>query len=182
MTHGTLSMANVTIHGNDTAGRGGGIFLEDVVSSLTGVTVSGNGGNHGGGIYSSCLQCPFSADHSNTWDNESGDYTNLSTPTGSDGNIAVDPEFLDTAATDPVDWDLHLVAGSSLFAAGDPALADPDGGTSDIGAFGGPGANQWDLDRDGYPGWWTPGPYDPATSPGMDCDDGDPGVFPGSGC
>ncbi len=31
-------------------------------------------------------------------------------------------------------------------------------------------------------GWWLPGPYDPATSPGMDCDDQDGGVYPGNGC
>ena len=30
--------------------------------------------------------------------------------------------------------------------------------------------------------WWLPGGYDPATSPDLDCADGDPDVFPGQGC
>ena len=51
-------------------------------------------------------------------------------------------------------------------------------------ADGGPNAGSWDLDGDGYPEWWQPGPYDYATYPalGWDCDDSDPDVYPGSGC
>ncbi|MBC8424246.1 hypothetical protein H8E07_09000 [bacterium] len=50
--------------------------------------------------------------------------------------------------------------------------------------YGGPAADQWDLDGDGYPLWWQPGPYDFATHPalGRDCDDLDASVYPGSGC
>ncbi|MDP7111941.1 MAG: hypothetical protein QGH45_08250 [Myxococcota bacterium] len=51
-----------------------------------------------------------------------------------------------------------------------------------MGSYGGPGGESWNLDWDGYDEWWLPGPFDPATSPGMDCDDGDVGVFPGAGC
>ncbi len=39
-----------------------------------------------------------------------------------------------------------------------------------------------DLDGDGYPLWWLPGPFDPAASPNMDCDDQDDTVYPGAGC
>jgi len=74
------------------------------------------------------------------------------------------------------------ILSSLLFDAGDPALMDPDGSTSDIGAYGGPGAEFWDLDWDGYPEWWLPGPYDSVTSPRMDCDDGDDQVYPANGC
>ena len=54
----------------------------------------------------------------------------------------------------------------------------------DIGAYSGPGGALWDLDVDGYPEWWQPGPYDPVSYPalGLDCDDRDPAVHPGSGC
>ena len=64
----------------------------------------------------------------------------------------------------------------------DPTILDPDGSPSDIGAYGGPGAATWDLDWDGYFEWWLPGPYEPAASPDMDCDDGDETVYPGNRC
>jgi hypothetical protein len=53
-----------------------------------------------------------------------------------------------------------------------------------MGAFGGPGAAQWDIDMDGYPLWFQPGPYDHGRYPamGLDCDDLNPDVYPGSGC
>ena len=42
----------------------------------------------------------------------------------------------------------------------------------------------WDVDLDGYPEWWQPGPYDETTYPAQqwDCDDRDPLVRPGAGC
>ena len=65
-----------------------------------------------------------------------------------------------------------------------PGIRDPDGGPSNIGAYGGPGGSSWDLDADGFPAWWQPGPYDPAVHPGLglDCNDMNPLVYPGSGC
>ena len=39
----------------------------------------------------------------------------------------------------------------------------------------------YDIDMDGHFEWWLPGLYDPATSPGLDCDDRHDGVF-GEGC
>jgi len=42
-----------------------------------------------------------------------------------------------------VDWDLTLQPTSALIDAGDPAVSDPDGTNSDIGAHGGPGAANW---------------------------------------
>ncbi len=93
---------------------------------------------------------------------------------GTDGNLSVDPMFLDT--------NFHLDPSSTLIDAGDTAVLDPDGSTSDIGVHGGPGAGQFDADRDGWAIWWLPGVYDAATSSGYDCDDADPDVWPGSGC
>ncbi len=54
-------------------------------------------------------------------------------------------------------WDLHLAASSPLVDAGDPAILDPDASTSDVGAYGGPGAAfsyYYDDDGDGmFDGW-----------------------------
>ncbi|RME49773.1 MAG: hypothetical protein D6795_11205, partial [Deltaproteobacteria bacterium] len=68
-------------------------------------------------------------------------FTGLPDPTGTDGNISVDPRFVDTTGDDPLAWDLHLSSDSPLIDAGDPALLDPDGSRSDIGAYGGPGGD-----------------------------------------
>jgi len=105
-------------------------------------------------------------------------------PTGADGNLAVSPSLQSTTAADPLDWNLRLAAPSALVDAGDPSILDPDGSNSDIGAYGGPYADQWDLDGDGYPAWWQPGPYDYVNYPalGWDCDDWDASVYPGNGC
>ncbi len=92
--------------------------------------------------------------------------------------------FLDTTSIHPFDWDLHLDPTSPLIDAGMISIHDPDGSHSDIGAYGGPNAGRWDLDWDGYPSWWQPGPYDALLYPdqGWDCNDLDPDVFPGTGC
>ena len=62
-------------------------------------------------------------------------------PTGTDGNVSVDPGYTDVSSTDPMDWDLTLAAGSGLIDAGDPSILDTDGSTSDIGATSGPDAD-----------------------------------------
>ena len=92
--------------------------------------------------------------------------------------------FGDLTAPDPWLWDVHIHPSSDLVDAGDPGLQDPDGGPVDIGAFGGDGADGWDLDRDEYPAHWQPGPYDWVNYPaqGWDCDDRDKSTYPGNGC
>jgi len=124
----------------------------------------------------------------NIWDNYPDDYTDyylgVIDVIGVDGNVSADPEYIDASALDSTAWDLHLSPSSLLMDGGATLLSDPDGSRSDIGAYGGPEAGLWDLDGDGYPLWWQPGPYDPATYPalGWDCDDHDADVHPGSGC
>ena len=53
---------------------------------------------------------------------------------------------------------------------------DPDGSAADIGPFGGPKANKWDVDGDGHYAHWQPG-----TEPSgeLDCNDFDPTIGPG---
>jgi hypothetical protein len=108
----------------------------------------------------------------------------MSDPTGSYGNLSVDPQLLDLGGVDPLEWDLHLDTSSPLVDAGDSGILDPDSGTSDVGAYGGPQAEDWDRDDDGYEDWWQPGPYDGVYYPpmGLDCDDLDPAIYPGAGC
>ena len=85
---------------------------------------------------------------------------------GVDGNLTADPAFVAyTRDGDCTDDDLRLGSGSPMRDAGDPALADPDGSRSDIGAWGGPDAPVEDLDGDGV-------------DTTEDCDDTNPDIQP----
>ena len=117
------------------------------------------------------------------WNNGT-DFAGIPSPVGADGNVSLNPEFLDDTTNNPFAWDLHLTGPSPLVDAGDATVIDPDGSVSDIGAYGGPYAGGWDFDGDGYFEWWQPGIYDFGVYPGQgwDCDDSDAAVYPGSGC
>lgn len=57
------------------------------------------------------------------------------------GNLFTEPMFTEYEADLPVDF--HLSDESPLINAGDPNISDPDGSRSDMGAYGGPFADQW---------------------------------------
>jgi len=172
--NGGITASNVTIAHN----TGDGILAESSSLALANTDISNNR------IGIDCDACSASLTACNAHGNTTSDYAGMTNPTGNDGNLSVVPQYLDTNAADPADWDLHLDAASQLVDAGDPAVLDPDGSASDIGAYGGPSAALWDLDGDGYPLWWPPGPYDGAAYPalGWDCEDEDAEVYPGNGC
>ena len=65
-------------------------------------------------------------------------FVGLTDPTGSDGNLAVDPLYTDVSSADPAQWDLTLQSGSPVADVGDPGVQDADGSACDLGAFGGP--------------------------------------------
>ena len=182
-----LDLYRVAVVGNTTlSGSGsstGGIYIGSWTNAdLTNTIVAGNSSIAGvGGIRESSYVDP-DLDSCNIFGNSPSDVSGFTDPVGTDGNISVDPMFLDTSAIDPLEWDLHLDLASLLIDAG--TSTDPDGSPGDIGPFGGPRADEWDLDWDGYPSWWQPGEYDHATYPddGWDCDDLDPTVYPGAGC
>jgi len=174
----TATLVNVAVVGNTGSEAAGGIHMEDSDLWMTNVAVSHNNGEVGISGHDSTLQMRYS----NVYNSVTQEFEYLTDPTGTDGNVSVASEFLDGAPADPYDWDLHIAATSPLVDAGDPTLLDPDGSPSDIGAYGGEYADSWDLDWDGYPEWWLPGPYSAATSPGLDCDDRDADVYPGQGC
>jgi len=178
LTSMPVSIENSIVAGN-TAERGGGIFADtyDPVQTLKNVIVANNVANTGGGIYID--DEPLDILYSDFWGNTPDDFDGIADPTGTFGNVSVDPQFANTNPLDTLEWDLHLQVGSPLIDVGDPSILDPDGSQSDLGVYGGPDADLWDLDLDGYYEWWVPGPW---SGGGWDCDDLDASVFPGSGC
>ncbi len=118
--------------------------------------------------------------HSDLYGNVPDDIDGGTFPSGSDGNVSVDPMWFDPAAEGAAGF--RLDAASPLVAAGDPTILNPNGTRSDIGPLGGANAAGFDLDLDGYGLWWLPGAYSPTTSPDLDCDDAAATLFPGSGC
>jgi hypothetical protein len=177
-----IVLENSIIASNSSLGSGG-IEVSGTLIMTNTIVIDNQGSTYGGGL-SGYYGQTYELNNNDVYGNSPDDYHDIDDPTGTNGNISVDPLFLDLSSPDPLDWDLHLDLTSSLIDAGDPTILDPDGSPSDIGAFGGPNAEFWDLDRDGFPLWWQPGPYDHATYPdeGWDCDDMDAAVFPGSGC
>jgi len=171
MRDSNASITQSVIAMNTAPTYGGGLYLRNSTASITNTIITENYASIIGGIGSSDDAL---LSHSNNYGNTPNNYDQTD-QTGTNGNLSVDPLFL---AAD----DYHLDPASPCIDAGDPAILDPDGSPSDMGGYGGPDAEFWDLDMDGYYEWWLPGPYDPATSPGMDCDDGDDGVYPGTGC
>ena len=149
----TVTLTNTTITGN--SGWGVSAYADLIRGiTLTNVVVSENGGY---GISNGYIYAPV-VEFCDAVDNSGGNYTGMTDPTGTDGNVSVDPGFVSwSAAMDPSTWDLHLAPGSALIDAGDSALLDPDGSNSDIGAYGGPAADfdyYDDADLDGlYDGW-----------------------------
>ena len=179
----TLDASNVSIVGNQ-ATSGGGIHAESCDIWLTNTDLSDNHADAGGGFYRG-NSVDGTLTNCNARNNQPDDYVGFGTePTGTNGNLSVDPEYLYVDLNgDSLDWDLHIGEASALIGAGSAAILNPDLSASDIGCYGGPLADDWDLDGDGYFEWWQPGAYDPGAYPGLgwDCDDSDPDVYPAGG-
>lgn len=175
---GDVQLTNVVVACNELStttsdpGGGGGICVEGGSVALIDSIVTSNTSVIGGGVL--VAGGTVSTTRSDLWANVPANVSGMADPTGIDGNLSVDPAFERSS--------YHLSAASPLIDAGDPAAVDPDGSPADLGAFGGPAAGAWDLDGDHNASWWLPGPYDPLTSPGLDCDDGDPLISARSGC
>lgn len=69
------------------------------------------------------------------WGNVDGDYRDIWDQSEINGNLNVDPLFVDTIS-------FRLAEGSPGIDAGRADIGDPDGGKSDIGAYGGPKARE----------------------------------------
>jgi len=137
ITSGNLEEVNVT-HAGDDAPVGGGLYADSSATvELNGVIV--HGAATGEGILSA--SATWLIEYSDVYGNAGGEYSGLSDPTGTNGNLSEDPLF--TAFTDDGDRtndDLSLATGSPCIDAGDPdtSMDDADGTTNDQGAYGGP--------------------------------------------
>jgi hypothetical protein len=145
-----LVLTNVDVTGNwlssDTDAYGGGMYLSyylDVTITNANVvdnTVTASSTGTGGAVaaYASYYLYSFDVTYSDFYDNSSDEFYNVSSPVGSNGNIAKDPQYTDTTAADGADWDLALQSSSPCIDAGDSSISDVDGTRSDMGAYGGP--------------------------------------------
>lgn len=93
-------------------------------------------------------------------------------------NSTFEPGFLAYSQELPSDW--HLSESSSLIDAGTTSELDVDGTRADMGIYGGPDGDGWDLDGDGYFDYFWPGAFADAPlgvdTAGYDCDDGDASI------
>src|SRR6185503_20422233 len=165
----TAVIAGNEIAGNAAPSGGGGLYLNSSSPAISNNTITRNRATtHGGGLYSNSSIATivnsvvaFNASgmyrtgsgnptlrHNCTFANTAYDYSGLANPTGTNGNISVDPLFeqppnsgLDGlwGTSDDNPGDLHLSDGSPCIDSGDPAFVPP------------PGA---ELDLDGRPRIW----------------------------
>jgi hypothetical protein len=139
--YGTGNFTNVSMVKN-TGGVGGALSVFEGEAALVNVTMSGGAAwSSTGGAYA-YPGSTLTFDHCNFWNNANGNVGGVANPIGVDGNIAVDPGFVDTTPPQSIDWDLQPALMSPLRHAGTPALLNHDGTVSDIGAYGGP-AGDW---------------------------------------
>ncbi|MFH1466771.1 MAG: right-handed parallel beta-helix repeat-containing protein [Pseudomonadota bacterium] len=160
---GLFTILNADIAAN----TGGGLWLASaagsgvvntIVASNTGVGLGSDDADHTGALAYDLV-----------WGNGTDWGGVLASRAGQDGNLSADPRYTALLANgDPGDDSLLLGSLSPARDAGDPTLFDLDGSRSDMGSYGGAGAEDGDDDGDGV-----------ARSAG-DCDDGQAGVHPGA--
>ena len=129
--------ANNTFDGNAGRAAGGAVYLEMVTPAMVNNLLTNSTAGY---------ELYFEGDTGATPDTiryndlyaSSGLVTNLEGVAGSNGNLSVDPVYVD-----PADMDFTLASGSPVIDAGDPDTVynDADGTRNDMGAFGGPGGN-----------------------------------------
>ena len=126
----TITVENNTISGN-TASDGGGVLSESRQAAILNNNVLSDNNSVG-------IECRFGGKatitYCNLWNNNGGDNISCNLSTGCTVN---DPKFVD-----PNNDDYRLLPDSPCIDAGDPAILDPDGSRSDMGAYGGPAAYQ----------------------------------------
>jgi hypothetical protein len=131
----TLDLMNIT-HGKDDASTGGGLYMSggctvDLHNSIV------YGAETGEGIYSTG-STTYTAMYNNVYGNDGGEYTGLTDPAGTLGNISSQPRFvLITDDGDPDNDIWSLRSSSPSMDGGDPSMSDADGTTADMGAYGG---------------------------------------------
>ena len=165
LTGDMVTLTNVVVQENHSYGNGGGVYVYNVAAvDLTNNTFLGNSASdQGGALFTGTslvrsVNDIFAESHegnavystvgSGSW--TYGDWTGNApanaagsavVDTTADGNLSEPPDFVDAAVDGLCDDDLHLSSTSVLVDAGTPELLDPDGSRSDMGAYGGPGAD-----------------------------------------
>ena len=191
---------NIVVAGN----TGTGIYISPSTTSahftLTNASVVGNSGigvyvnptwvrqlyltnvisayNGSYGVYDNSTTFDAIYKYNDVYENGSVNYSGLTDPTGTDGNLDEDPGFIAYAEDARVSaWDLHLDTSSALIDVGSPSLYDADGSRSDMGAYGGAGGDSTytdDVDGDGmYDGWEALHGLDTSSDDSADDLDGD---------
>ena len=183
---GALTVAGVVLQEN----LGGGLYVAGGFPSLRQVTAVGNEGeaqifadsgsmelrdviaagspDAGFAATGSAAAATAVLAYNDVWDNAAGGYAgSLTDLTGTEGNLAADPQFVAYTRDGVLRGDdLHLQPGSPCIDAGVPEWTDADGSRVDIGAFGGEWGAQIDYDGDGI------------LAVAGDCDDSDALVHP----
>ena len=170
---GPATIRNNVLHGNE-GDRGGAWLVASASGEFSNNTITTNVaavGNAGGVEINSTAVTSvgnlvahhpvgYGVIHSSTtpdwtfgdlWDNAAGNWSGgAPDPTGSNGNLAIEPEFVFFTLTDPTDDELGLVSGHPLLNSGssDPAYLDLDGSNGAVGLDGGQ-KEGCDLDGDG---------------------------------
>ena len=147
----TVSFTNTDVVNNSLSGvgsYGGGIYAEGAsTTTLLNTTLYGNGLGgtiHAGGAwYAIDTSTSIDATYSDFYGNSTTEFVGLASPVGRDGNLGVDPLYVNVATRRGTDYDLSLGTGSPLINAGDPSILDVDGSVSDLGAYGGPEGSGW---------------------------------------
>ena len=165
-----IELANNTLVGNSGAHPyyGGAISMHTTTAAFTNNIFAHS--LAGDGIYAYTSDAATNATFSsNAWyENNTTDVGGYFTGTeiSGNGNVLVDPGFVDYSLDGDCDNDdLSLSGTSSLVDAGDGSISDSDGSASDIGHGGGPEAAPSDGDGDSFDG-------------DDDCDDDDPAIHP----
>ncbi|MDP2308968.1 MAG: MopE-related protein [Pseudomonadota bacterium] len=118
----------------------------DMVNVVNNAT-SGAGTVYGSVYYDDSSSASYNADfdYGNVYNNTGTDFYNFTDPSGTSGNIGVDPLYTDVSLTNAVFWDLTLRSTSPVRNSGNPAAAynDADGTYGAIGAYGGPYGDDW---------------------------------------
>lgn len=142
---------------NTAATNGGNLYVSS--GSLTGRNNVVAYSLAKGGLYAS-TSVVLSWQYNNVYQNTGGDYAGISSLTGQNGNISVDPGFLAYSNNGvPTDDRYNLNSTSGMIDKGDPSIKDGNGSNSDIGLYGATTAGVLDFDGDGI------------TFAGGDCDD-----------
>jgi len=129
VSYGSLLVQNSLLIANTAAQGTQGLADEDGMLRLHNtIVLGGSGGSildeEAGGVVDVAYSLFFAG---------TGGFGAVGSPVGSNGNLAVDP-MVDLSD------DGRLLPGSPAIDAGDPAILDDDGSVSDMGRYGGPGA------------------------------------------